>query len=85
MHHPLRQKEALKYLEPSLALLQEIQLTGDIFFPQRWLQQTFAGHASAEADQIVNWFIAGHPNYPCYLKNKILQTTDMLHRAVIKQ
>lgn len=85
LHHPLRQKEALKYLEPSLALLQEIQLTGDIFFPQRWLQQTFAGHASAEADQIVNRFIAGHPHYPYYLKNKILQTTDMLHRAVIKQ
>jgi aminopeptidase N len=84
LHHPLRQQDALKYLEPSLALLQEIQLTGDIFFPQRWLQHTFSGHSSPEADQIVKTFIARNPQYPYYLKNKILQTTDLLQRAVNK-
>lgn len=82
LHHPLRTESSIGYLKPSLELLEEIQLTGDIFFPQRWLHTTFAGHNSAEALQIVNGFIANHPDYPPYLLNKILQATDMLHRSV---
>ena len=37
LHHPLRIADAERYIEPSLALLEEIQVTGDIFFPKRWL------------------------------------------------
>jgi aminopeptidase N len=82
LHHPLRAKNAVKYLRPSLDLLQEVQLTGDIFFPQRWLQSTFSGHSDKEAADIVNGFLKANPDYPYYLKNKILQSTDMLDRAV---
>ena len=82
LHHPLRQKSAIKYLRPSLDLLQEIQLTGDIFFPTRWLHNTFSGHSSKEAAEIANAFLKEHPNYPYFLKNKILQATDMLNRSV---
>ena len=82
LHHPLRQKSAIKYLRPSLDLLQEIQLTGDIFFPTRWLHYTFSGHSSKEAAEIVNAFLKEHPDYPYFLKNKILQATDMLNRSV---
>ncbi|MCF0073764.1 M1 family aminopeptidase [Dyadobacter sp. CY261] len=82
LHHPLRAKAALKYLRPSLDLLQEIQLTGDIFFPTRWLHNTFAGHASAEAAAIAQTFLTEHPDYPYFLKNKILQATDPLDRSV---
>jgi hypothetical protein len=32
LHHPLRLSTSEKYLPESLALLEEIQLTGDIFF-----------------------------------------------------
>ncbi|TLV03535.1 M1 family aminopeptidase [Dyadobacter luticola] len=82
LHHPLRQKSAIKYLRPSLDLLQEIQLTGDIFFPTRWLHSTFAGHSSKEAADIATKFLAENPHYPYFLRNKILQETDMLKRAV---
>ena len=33
LHHPLRSHTSEKYLKQSLDLLEEIQLTGDIFFP----------------------------------------------------
>ncbi|WP_439555407.1 M1 family metallopeptidase [Dyadobacter sp.] len=82
LHHPLRAQSAVKYLRPSLDLLQEIQLTGDIFFPTRWLHGTFSGHSSTEAAAVVNAFLKAHPDYPGFLKNKILQETDMLQRAV---
>ncbi|HWV32493.1 MAG TPA: hypothetical protein VN038_22685, partial [Dyadobacter sp.] len=82
LHHPLRAPSALKYLRPSLNLLQEIQLTGDIFFPTRWLHNTFAGHSSPGAAQIVQTFLKEHPDYPYFLKNKILQATDLLDRSV---
>lgn len=82
LHHPLRAQSALKYLRPSLDLLQEIQLTGDIFFPTRWLHNTFAGHSSPEAARIAQTFLKEHPDYPYFLKNKILQATDLLDRSV---
>ncbi|SEJ53724.1 aminopeptidase N [Dyadobacter sp. SG02] len=82
LHHPLRAQSALKYLHPSLDLLQEIQLTGDIFFPTRWLHNTFAGHSSPEAAEIAQTFLKDHPDYPYFLKNKILQATDLLDRSV---
>lgn len=82
LHHPLRAQSALKYLRPSLDLLQEIQLTGDIFFPTRWLHNTFAGHSSREAAGIAKTFLEEHPDYPYFLKNKILQATDLLDRSV---
>ena len=82
LHHPLRAQSALKYLHPSLDLLQEIQLTGDIFFPTRWLHNTFAGHSSPEASRIAQTFLTEHPDYPYFLKNKILQATDLLDRSV---
>ena len=37
LHHPLRAAASEKYIEPSLMLLAEIQRTGDIFFPKRWM------------------------------------------------
>jgi aminopeptidase N len=82
LHHPLRAKSAIKYLRPSLEILQEIQLTGDIFFPTRWLHSTFAGHSSPEAAEVANSFLKDNPNYPYFLKNKVLQSTDLLNRAV---
>ena len=82
LHHPLRAQSALKYLRPSLDLLQEIQLTGDIFFPTRWLHNTFAGHSSPEAARIAQGFLKEHGDYPYFLRNKILQATDLLDRSV---
>ena len=81
LHHPLRAKEAEKYILPSLALMEEIQITGDIFFPRRWVTATLSGHQSASAAQIVRDFLAERPDYPYRLKNKILMGADLLFRA----
>lgn len=81
LHHPLRAEQSVKYIRPSLELLEEIQLTGDIFFPTGWVSATFSGHQSAEVVEIANTFLAEHPDYNPKLKQKILQATDMVERA----
>ena len=83
LHHPLRSKEAEKYIRPSLELLEEIQRTGDIFFPARFINATLSGHQSASARKIVNQFLDDYPNYSPPLKLKILQAADNLFRASI--
>jgi aminopeptidase N len=81
LHHPLRQKTSEKYLTKSLELVEEIQKTGDIFFPQSWLQSIFSYYQDKQANQIVNDFLNSHKNYNPKLKAKILQATDNLLRA----
>lgn len=81
LHHPLRREESIKYILPSLELLQEIQQTGDIFFPTRWLGQTLGDHNSREAVEVVDGFLKDHPNYNAQLKMKIQQSVDMAKRA----
>ena len=81
LHHPLRQPESEKYLKKSLEMLEEIQSTGDIFFPQNWLQSIFTYYQSPSAAKIVRDFIKGRPEYNPKLKAKILQTADNLFKA----
>lgn len=81
LHHPLRQESSVKYLKQSLDMLAEIQKTGDIFFPQSWLQSSFGMYRSPEAAGIVEEFLKLHPDYSPKLKAKILQATDNLFRA----
>jgi aminopeptidase N len=82
LHHPLRANASKKYVEPSLDLLWEIQKTGDIFFPKRWLDATLGGHRSPEVANKVRAFLARLPaNYPDRLRNITLQSADDLFRA----
>ena len=78
LHHPLRAASSEKYILPSLKLLEEIQTTGDIFFPKRWLVETFSGHRSKSAADVVTKFLSDRPKYSSRLKNKILQAADLL-------
>ena len=73
LNHPLRQEEALGYIRPALDALQDVQRTGDIFFPKQWVAATLRGHNSPEADAIVKQFLEDNPAYPELLKNKLLQ------------
>ena len=82
LNHPLRAASAIHYLRRTLELLEEIQSTGDIFFPSRWLDAAFGGHSSAQALQVVDDFLAANPNYPNRLRAKIQQSTDSLRRKV---
>lgn len=81
LHHPLRRKESIKYILPSLELLREIQQTGDIFFPTRWLDQHLGSHNSVEAVEVVENFLVDHPDYNAQLTMKILQSVDMAKRS----
>ncbi|PXY01193.1 aminopeptidase [Marinifilum breve] len=78
LNHPLREQEALSYLPQALELLQEIQVTGDIFFPYNWLSTSYRGHQSKEAGDITRKFLEERPDYPENLKLKILQTADVV-------
>jgi aminopeptidase N len=81
LHHPLRQATSEKYLPASLNLLEEIQLTGDIFFPYSWLQATLGSYQTASAAGTVRTFLQAHPDYNPRLRAKLLQAADDLFRA----
>ncbi len=82
LHHPLRAASAEQYIPPSLALLREIQRTGDIFFPKRWMDATLSGHSSAAASRMVSGFVASLPqDYPDRLRRVVLSSADDLFRA----
>jgi len=82
LHHPLRAESGLPYIPASLAMLEDIQRTGDIFFPKRWMDATLSGHSSSSAAHLVRTFLAGlPPNYPDRLRRIILSSADDLFRA----
>jgi aminopeptidase N len=81
LHHPLRTARSVKYLPETLDMLQEVQQTGDIFFPAAWLNASLGNHQSAAAGDIVRKFLQRHPYYNAQLKMKILQAADPLFRA----
>jgi aminopeptidase N len=82
LHHPLRAAAAKKYVQPSLEMLSELQKTGDIFFPKRWLDATLGGHQTEDVAKTVRTFLMGLPaDYPQRLRNITLQSAEELFRA----
>jgi len=81
LHHPIRQPSSIKQLKSILLKLEEVQLTGDIFFPKGWLASSIGNYSSKEAFDILQVFLEEHPNYNPALLKKLLQTTDNLTRA----
>ena len=81
LHHPLRVGTSEKYILPSLELVEEIQRTGDIFFPAGWTGQTLVNHRSASAVKTVRDFLEKRPDYNYQMKLKILQAADRMFRA----
>jgi len=81
LHHPLRAAQSEKHIRPALDILVEIQRTGDIFFPTRWMDATLNGHNTRAAADIVQGFLAEQKDYPIRLRRIILQSADGLFRA----
>lgn len=81
LHHPLRASHSIRFLPRSLQMLEEIQQTGDIFFPLNWLEASLSGHSRPAAADIVKEFL----NQPGFtnenLRLKTLQAADLLFRA----
>ncbi len=83
LHHPLRRAQSEKYIRPSLDLLLEIQRTGDIFFPTRWMNATLGNHNTRTAATVVRDFLGQQKTYPIRLRRIILQAADQLFRAAL--
>ena len=80
LNHPLRADSSEHLIRPSLQMLEEVQRTGDIFFPLGWLNATLGGHSSPQAAQTVLDFLDQSPNLPSRLRGKLLQAADPLLR-----
>jgi len=81
VNHPLRQESAKKYIRFSLDLVDEIQRTGDIFFPKDWLDNTVGKYSSKYAFDEVQRFLKENPNFSPILKRKLFMATDLLYKA----
>jgi aminopeptidase N len=79
--HPLRAAHAEKYVLPGLALVEEIQRTGDIFFPLNWLNALLDGQQSPGAADAAIAFLPANPDLPPRLRGKVQQASDDLFRA----
>lgn len=74
LNHPLRAAEAVKYITPGLEALEEIQRTGDIFFPSTWCSALLSNHKSADARREVRDFVEKHESeMNPLLMTKVLQ------------
>ena len=82
LHHPLRAGTSRRYVRPALELTLEIQRTGDIFFPKRWVDATLSGYQTLQTAAEVRSFIDSLPaDYPQRLKWVLLASADPLFRA----
>lgn len=81
LHHPSRIEYSQRYVEDSLKLVEEIQKTGDIFFPARWLASSLGPHYDPAVARTVRTFLANRPAYNAQLRLKILQAADPVFRA----
>jgi aminopeptidase N len=84
LNHPLREPHARRFVRPALEMLREIQRTGDIFFPTRWMDSTLWGHRSADMAATVRQFLmteGAEGRYPQRLRWTILSTADELFRV----
>lgn len=78
--HPLRGGEALKYIRPALDVLEDVQRTGDIFFPQNWCSSLLSGQQSPAAREIVERWLDEHRDLDPLLRTKVLQNlADPFH------
>lgn len=80
LNHRLRSGEAISYIRPALETMQEVQRTGDIFFPTAWVRALLSGHTSMTAREEIEAFFRAHSDYPEMLSNKIKQQADHLYR-----
>ena len=78
LNDPTREPYNSIFITPGLEVLEEIQRTGDIFFPLNWCQSLLNGHRSKAAADLVQAFLDSHPNYPSQLRNKLLQAAHPL-------
>ncbi len=81
LHHPSHPGQGKQYIEESLLMLEEIQATGDIFFPLNWLNATLQNYHQPEVASMVKQYLDNHPDLMENLRLKVLQSADLVFRA----
>jgi aminopeptidase N len=81
LQHPLRRAHGATLVPEGMELVEELQRTGDIFFPGRWLNALLGSHNGPEVASAVERFLSDRPDYPHRLRGKILQSADGVRRA----
>ena len=85
LNHPVRQADAVRYIQPALCALPDVQRTGDIFFPGQWCSNLLAGHRSSAAACEVRTFLDTHPDLNPLLRNKILVAANRVKGIAIQE
>ncbi|MCR5131898.1 MAG: aminopeptidase [Prevotella sp.] len=80
LNDPTREPLSNRYLAPGLNALEDVQRTGDIFFPDDWLSGLLSGHRSDEAKSTVRTWISTHPTLSPALMNKLKDNAYWLLR-----
>ncbi len=80
LNDPTREPFSNRYIVPALDSLQEIQRTGDIFFPGYWLSGLLSGHHSNEAKSLVKQLIGAHADLEPALMNKLKENAYWILR-----
>lgn len=80
LNHPLREVRSVSYITPSLEVLEDVQRTGDIFFPANWCAAVLGEHLAGDAREEVLRFLNAHPDYNPLLRNKILNGASRMFR-----
>jgi len=70
---PLLGDEAVSRIRPALEIIEDIQRTGDIFFPSSWCTSLLGSQTSPEAASQVRSFVDSHTDINPLLMTKILQ------------
>ncbi|MFW5724942.1 MAG: M1 family metallopeptidase [Bacteroidota bacterium] len=81
LHHPLHEGQGMEYIPESLNLLEEIQRTGDIFFPQNWLHATLRNYNDQQVAEMVKQYLEGNPELSENLRLKVYQAADIIYRS----
>jgi aminopeptidase N len=82
LNHPLRAGSSQRYVVEALALVREIQRTGDIFFPKAWSDAALSGYQAREVAAAVQRFIDElPPDYPERLRWIVVSAADPVFRA----
>jgi aminopeptidase N len=81
LNHPLRASHSQKYVRRGLEMLEDVERSGDIFFPKNWMDALLNGYRSPAVAQTVRAFLAERSSYPVSLQRVVLQSADDLFRA----
>ena len=78
LNDPTREPFNNRYLVTGLDALEEVQRTGDIFFPGYWLSGLLSGHKSDAAKRFVRQWIDTHSDLNPALMNKLKENAYWL-------